>query len=306
MPHKLVVTIIIISLFLKSQASDSTINNTVDRKKLLWVAASHTVFTGVSLIALNEAWYKGYERTSFHVRDDMRVWNQVDKAGHAYGGYTLAGPIADAYRWAGVNRKTSAIIGAGGSVAFLSIIEMLDAHSAQWGFSYGDMGANVLGAGLFLAQELAWEEQRIQLKYSYHPHRYDSYFREWTNDIYGDNLPERMLKDYNAQTYWLSVSVHSFGVEWWPSWLNVAIGYGGDNMYGAYYNSWKDENGKYYDANHIPRYRQLFISPDINLAAINTKSEFLNKVLDRLTIKIPAPALELNARKKWVFYPMYF
>lgn len=282
---------------------DST---TIHTGRLIGVAATHTIATAATLYALNEVWYKNYERTGFHVRSDIKVWNQVDKLGHAYSTYSLAGPISDAYRWAGVDRKKSALIGAGSSFIFLGIIEFLDAYSAQWGFSYGDMGANVVGSGMFLAQELAWEEQRIQLKYSYHARHYQPYFKAWTDDIYGTSLPERMLKDYNAQTYWLSVSVHSFGVDWWPKWLNMAVGYGADDMYGAYHNSWKDAKGKYYDANHIPRYRQLYLSPDINLAAINTKSKLLNTVLDRLTIKIPAPTIEFNTRGKVIFRPLYF
>jgi hypothetical protein len=40
-----------------------------------------------------------------------------------------------------------------------------------------------------------------------------------------------MLKDYNGQTYWLSVNLHSFykGSKI-PKWLNLAIGYGANGM----------------------------------------------------------------------------
>jgi hypothetical protein len=42
---------------------------------------------------------------------------------------------------------------------------------------------------------------------------------------------EQMLKDYNGQTYWLSVNLHSFykGSKI-PKWLNLAIGYGANGM----------------------------------------------------------------------------
>jgi hypothetical protein len=44
----------------------------------------------------------------------------------------------------------------------------MDGHSAKWGFSKGDMLANIAGCVLFEGQQLLWHEQRISLKYSYH------------------------------------------------------------------------------------------------------------------------------------------
>ena len=53
--------------------------------------------------------------------------------------------------------------------SFLTIIEILDGQSAEWGASSGDLIANSLGSFLAIGQELKWNEQRIQLKYSYIP-----------------------------------------------------------------------------------------------------------------------------------------
>lgn len=270
------------------------------------VFGGQTLGTLGTLYGLNALWYKDYERSKFHIKDDMKVWNQVDKLGHAYSVYSLSGVLTDMYRWAGYNDKKSAVFGTLYGYVFITSVEFLDAYSAQWGFSYGDALANTGGALLFLGQELAWQEQRIQLKFSYHHINYEPYYKDNMDRLFGTSLPERLLKDYNAQTYWLSTSVHAFGVSWWPKWLNIAVGYGGQQMYGAFYNSWKDENGKYYDANHVPRLRQFYISPDINLSVIETKSGFLNAVFDRLTIKIPAPAMEFNTSGKHKFHWLYF
>ncbi len=276
------------------------------RNKLIIVGATHAVTMGVMFYGLNKAWYEGYPRTSFHTRSDMDVWNQVDKLGHSYSGYALAGILTDVYSWTGIKKRDAVLIGAASSLAFLSIIEYMDAHSVQWGFSYGDMGANIIGAGLFAGQELLWDEQRIQLKFSYWGKSYDPFYQYVAEKRFGTGQGERMLKDYNSQTYWLSVGVHQFGVSWWPKWLNVALGYGADQMYGANYNSWTDENGVAVDANHIPRERQFFISPDINLSVIETNSGFLNAVFDRLYIKIPAPALEINSENGVRFHAFHF
>lgn len=300
------IMLLFVALFTNRSAAQDMPEKKLKKGRLIGVAATQAIGIGVTMYELSDIWYKDYPRTAFHFKSDMKVWHQVDKTGHAYTAYTLAGPMADMYSWAGLGRKSSAIYGTLCSYLFMTSIEVLDGQSEEWGFSYGDMLANTAGAALFLGQELGWEEQRVQLKFSYHNINYEPYYKANTDRLFGTSLTERMLKDYNAQTYWLSVSVHSFGVDWWPKWLNVAVGHGGEQMYGAYYNSWKDENGKYYDANHIPRLRQWYISPDINFAAINTGSGFVNALLDRLTIKLPAPTLEYRSNGKLKFHAIYF
>jgi hypothetical protein len=75
--------------------------------------------------------------------------------------------------------------------------------------------------------ELLWKEQRITPKFSFHTTQYAQY----RPNVLGSSLAEQMLKDYNGQTYWLSVNLHSFykGSKI-PKWLNLAIGYGANGM----------------------------------------------------------------------------
>lgn len=278
----------------------------LNKKRLFAVAGVHTLIIGGGLVALNQVWYKNYEKSSFHIKDDMGVWLQVDKFGHAYSAYSIAGPMSGMYMWTGMDRKKSVLLGSFESLGVLTAIELMDAYSAEWGFSYGDMGANVLGTALYAGQELLWQEQKVQLKFSSRIRNYTpAILHDRANQIYGSGMAERLLKDYNTQSYWLSVSVHSF-FNPWPKWLNVAVGYGGDDMYGAYYNTWKDVDGVYHDMSDIHRYRQYFLSLDVNLAAIETRYALLNKVLDYLTIKIPSPTLEYTSQGKVKFHPFYF
>lgn len=278
----------------------------INTAKLITTVSSQALAISGTLLALNEVWYKDFEHSKFHFKDDMGVWCQVDKLGHAYSAYSLAGPLAKMYRWSGINHTQSALYGTAGSLLVLTAIELMDAHSAEWGFSWGDMGANVFGAGLYAGQEILWRKQIVQLKFSSHFKNYQpALLKDRAEQIYGTNLAERLLKDYNAQTYWLSVDVNAFYIRW-PKWLNVAVGYGAEDMYGAYYNTWKDVKGKYHDMSSIHRYRQMYLSLDVNLANINTRYQFLNAVLDCLTIKIPAPTLEYNTQGKFKFHPIYF
>ena len=78
------------------------------------------------------------------------------------------------------------------------------------------------------------------------------------NDLFGESLPERMLKDYNAQTYWLSANLKSFLKHTnLPAWLNVAAGYGADGMLGALKINGMT-TGNHINRSDIPRKRQFY------------------------------------------------
>ena len=111
-----------------------------------WAVAGGTaVFATGSLIALDQTWYVGYERTAFHGFDDGNEWFQVDKLGHANSTYQLGRAGHAAFRWAGFNKRTSTWLGGSIGLLYLTGIEYLDGHSSAWGFSGWDMAAN--GAG---------------------------------------------------------------------------------------------------------------------------------------------------------------
>ena len=81
-----------------------------------------------------------------------------------------------------------------------------------------------------------------------------------------------------------------------PKWLNVAIGYGAENMYGGFENEWMiDDNTFTLDPITYPRYRQWYFSPDVDLTRIPIRSKFLKTIVCMANIfKFPAPALVIN------------
>ena len=158
-----------------------------------------------SLLVLNEFWYSGYPQRSFHTFNDVGEWLQMDKAGHIFSAYMLSKYSRELWRWSGLPRKKQIWIGGMSGLAYQSVVELLDAHSGNWGWSWSDMAANVFGVGVMMSQELAWNEQRFQLKFSSFPVRYkDPVLKARADDQFGNSLAERTLKDYNSQTYWLS------------------------------------------------------------------------------------------------------
>ena len=194
----------------------------------------------------------------------------------------------------------------------------MDGFSTDYGFSWPDMAANFAGAGFFTGQQLLWGDQKIKIKISSWPKKYSvapvsfepGYsFRDRAYELYGSGYLNSALKDYNAQTFWLSWSPENLlNKQWtaWPDWLNVSLGYGADGLYGGFKNEWIREH-IVYDLQYIPRERQFYISLDADLTKIKTRSPFLRTLFHLVNIiKIPAPALEYSSSGKWkghwVFY----
>ncbi len=179
---------------------------------------------------------------------------------------------------------------------------MQDAFSTRWGFSTGDVVANTAGSLLFLSQELGWEEQRIRVKFSYH----ESGLAHLRPDVLGSDAQERILKDYNGQTYWLSASLRSIfpAAKGLPPWFSVAAGYSADGMIGARSNTLPDGSRVSDDDQRV---RRFFLSPDIDLTRLPVKGGFWRGLTQVFGfVKVPLPALEYRSNKNWYLHPFYF
>ncbi len=275
------------SRFLVLEKDSSHLN----KKRLALVLGTEAALYAGSLIGLNELWYKDYPRTSFHFFDDSHEWLQVDKVGHMTTSYYVGRIGIDLLKWTGLKRKKAIWYGGMLGSVYQSTIEILDGYSSEWGFSWADLASNTAGSLLVIGQELAWDEQRVVLKYSF----MQSDFATYRPDVLGSSISEQLLKDYNGQTYWLSVNPSSFlsPESKFPKWLNVAFGYGANGMTGG------DFNPPYIDPDgnqlKFERYRQFYLSFDVDLTRIKTKSTFFNTVFKTIGfIKIPAPTVEFS------------
>jgi len=279
-------------------AQDSSVVNYKARKWSIG-AASAAAYAG-SLVVLNEAWYKNYPKTSFHSFDDSPEWLQVDKVGHAWTAYHCSRATTAMWRWAGFrgdDYNKAILLGSLSGFSYLTVIELLDAHSANWGWSWTDIAANTAGTALFAVQEVRWREQKIDFKFSSHRKAYPYDRTARAEDLYGSSFPERLLKDYNAQSYWISVNMNDLVPTWrLPSWLSIAVGYGADGLFGGFSNSVYDEDGTpVFIRPDIKRRRQWYLAPDVDLTKIKTKSSFLRTAFATLNcLKFPAPALEFR------------
>ncbi|MEO6903047.1 MAG: DUF2279 domain-containing protein [Bacteroidia bacterium] len=286
---------LIIPQLIIAQSADTThsevIPSSFNKKRLITILATESALYTGSLIGLNQLWYKNYPRSSFHFFDDSKDWLQMDKVGHAITSYYIGKIGINLLDWTGMPHNKSIWYGGMLGFTYQTVIELLDGYSAEWGFSISDIGGNTAGSILLMGQELGWKEQRVVLKYSFH----QTPFAKYRPNLLGHNLQENLIKDYNGQTYWLSINIASFFKKkvLFPKWLNVALGYGADGMIGGSKNpAMADANGSpiYFD-----RYRQFYLSLDIDLTRIKTKSKLVNTLFKTIGfIKIPAPALEFN------------
>ena len=263
----------------------------VNKKIAFAVGTAQTALVTGSLIGLHQLWYKQYPRENFHTFNDAAEWCQMDKLGHFQSSYTIAKISTQLWCLSNVNHKRASWIGTLTSFGYLTAIEIMDGYSTGWGFSAGDMIANTGGSALFITQQLCFRKQIVLPKFGFAP----SPYAQLRPELLGKNFTEQLLKDYNGQTYWLSVNVASFMSDRtrFPNWLNVAVGYGANGMTGGH------ENPVMYNSAGnlitVDRYRQYYLSLDIDLHRIPTRSRFLRLVLDTLNfIKIPAPAIEVD------------
>ncbi|MDI6048134.1 DUF2279 domain-containing protein [Flavobacterium yafengii] len=274
-------------------------SDSLDTKRQNAVIISEAVLATGTLIGLNQVWYAEYPKSDFHFINDNSEWLQMDKAGHVFSSYHLGRFGAEMLQWSGANKKNQMLYGAGLGFVFLTAVEVLDGYSSEWGASLGDVVANASGTALYISQELIWKEQRITPKFSFHATKYASYRPE----VLGSSFTEQILKDYNGQTYWFSVNLHSFAKSSKiPKWLNLALGYGADGMITGN----KEDTPPVLTSNP-KRFRQFYLSLDVDLTKIKTKSHFLKTVFSIFnTVKIPAPTIEFVRFNDIKYHFIYF
>ncbi len=287
-----------------SNAQDNTISHdTLNQNKtnVNKALGFTTAYYAGSLFILGKTWYKGRERVPFHFYNDNKGYLQVDKFGHTFGAYIYSYIGYHFLLNSGHSRKDALLYGATLGLILQTPIEIMDGIHEGYGFSWGDMAANATGTAIVLGQELVFKEQIIKYKFSY----WESDYARKANGYLGSNSFNRIFKDYNGQTYWLSCPLNKiFPNKLTPDWLNIAVGYGANGMYGEFINISE------YNGVAIPtadRYRQYLISLDVDWTRIKCDSKFLKILLKGLTfIKLPFPTLEYNSKGELKGHYLYY
>jgi uncharacterized protein YfiM (DUF2279 family) len=258
----------------------------INRKRLRILALGGGAGYTLGWIGLHQLWYKDQNSQSFRWFNDNREWKQMDKAGHFFTAFYLSDAGSRAFQWTGMRREKSDLWGSMAGVLLMAPIEWFDGHSEGYGASWGDLLANTAGAAFYLGQQQLWREIRLHPKFSFSPSPYASE----RPSLLGETYLQQMLKDYNGQTYWISVDMGKFlktdkKGPW--KWINLAIGYSANDMVFA-------RNAENKAAGYSP-YRQGYLSLDLNLSHLKSRSPWINTGLFLANmIKVPAPTFEWN------------
>lgn len=290
---KLAFTLLIFYVLIFFQATGQQADSLQVNKKRLtaFTVTAGAAYTG-TMIGLSELWYKNSGKQSFRFFNDNAEWKQVDKLGHFYSAFYFSYGTSKALRWSNVQQRKADFIGAATGFLVLAPIEVFDGFSEAYGASSGDLLANAAGSVFFLGQSLLWDEPRIYPKFSFHRTDYAAL----RPNTLGDNFASEFLKDYNGQTYWLSVDMDKFMK--FPKWLNIAVGYGANEMIYA-----RDSQNA---AAGYSAYRQYYLALDLDLTGIRTRSKVLKTLFSLVSmLKLPAPTLEFS-RKGTKVHALYF
>jgi uncharacterized protein YfiM (DUF2279 family) len=278
-------------------AQDDSSKHSLNKKRLGISAGLTASAYTAGILYLSEVWYKDHERVPMHFYNDNAGWKQMDKVAHSYIAYYQSRAGYEMLKWSGASENSSIFFGGSLGFIFQLPIEIFDGLYEGYGFSWGDIYANAAGSLLFIFQQKFAEDQLVKFKFSYFPSPYS----EINPRVLGDNALESLFTDYNAQTYWLSFNLNKIiPNQKIPDWLNLAVGYSGGGMLSEFENPQWIRGDR---APNINRYRQFFLSPDVDFGKLKTKSALLNGIFEALNLtKVPAPAIEYSTEYGWIFH----
>jgi hypothetical protein len=301
MPFKFafILLLIIISESFYSQSLFFIPSDSLNKNRTIFTSVSLATLWSGSIFGLSQVWYKDHEKSGLHSFDDSKEWLQMDKAGHVFAAFHFGKQVGKLYRWSGLNKNKATWLGAGIGWGYQFSFELLDGTSKEWGFSWSDLTANSIGTGLYIAQELLLEDDVFRLKFSYKPTEYAQY----RPSVLGKTHAERFLKDYNGQTYWLSIAPKSiFKNSPIPPWLMLSLGYSSDAKLVGDKNFYQTDDG----LNYFRAKREFVFSLDIDPSKVPIKSPFLKKMAETFCIiKVPFPALLWRGNVlygKWLYF----
>ena len=260
----------------------------LSRRRFL-LAGAALAYVGAALV-VGKIWYGQAARTNWHWFDDRAEWRQMDKMGHAFSSFHCSRLLGALLRWAGQPEAQAHRKAAGLGFLAHAPIEWLDGFMPAYGASWADLLANAAGSGLYYGQAALSPGHRwLKPKFSFAP----SPFAHLRPQLLGKNWAEQLLKDYNGQTYWLSLAPSGQMAKAWQQhlpWLRVAVGHGATGMVRAR----EDQNRA---AGHQSR-RRFLVGLDLDLAYLREKTDLApgwEIVLAGLEMyRLPMPTIELG------------
>jgi hypothetical protein len=131
----------------------------------------------------------------------------------------------------------------------------------------------------------------LPLLCQYYPslERLDVKLSMWPSAAYKSGAYRTIADDYESQYYWLSMDLHDWTAL--PHWLNLAVGFGCENLYHDAYAHPSPSGAPFTD---------LYFAPDINLKGLPIDGSAWQTIASVLSyVRIPLPALQVYPRLKF-------
>jgi hypothetical protein len=270
--------------------SISLIEDKIHWERLAMVGTGTLVLNTTLWLYYDEAWYAG-DKVKFHsVNDWYNEKLNIDKLEHLWGALSLYRISYHLLKWSNLSEHQAMWYSSAAAWLLQLQIELSDGQYKQWGFSWWDLTFNTFGVLYPHLQKEVPLFNSINFKFSYTP-----------SHGYKDGLYKYYIDDYEGKTIWLSISVADFLPaqlkKFYPGWLNLAVGYGGENLLNAGCDKTNYNGGD----------QQWLIALDYDLVKIFNpdKNTFFYGLLDCLNlIHFPSPAIQI--KPDGIFYGFYF
>lgn len=139
----------------------------------------------------------------------------ADKVGHFWSTYATSHLFSYVYRWWDFEAEQANTLGALSGLGVQTLMEVGDAFSGDFGFSYEDALMNVAGAGAaYILGKYPWLSDKIAFRLEYRPESF--------SDLTGD-----LLTEYERQRYLIALKLGGFEMfkDSYLSYLELHAGY---------------------------------------------------------------------------------
>jgi hypothetical protein len=244
----------------------------------LVVGGMFTAWLGMH-IYYSQTWWKDRVHY-FKYAEDTYYARNVDKMSHVYTANLITEGSAALYEWSGIKPMPAVAFGSMTAVAYETYIEMYDGISPIWGFDWGDMAANFIGALYPIAQRYVPVLNNINVKWSFDP--------KWIQRKVQNQFD--LLDDYTSMIFWVSINPKGFLPEklseYYPGFLAFALGVSikGASHLGSSANA----------------YSELYLAFDVDITRLPGKSEFMKKFKKLLNFyHLPMPTVRIHPTGVW-------
>ncbi len=262
---------------LAQESIEQTDTNKISTTKLAIIGGTTVAFFTYGYIIQNDIWWKG-EKSDFHFNNsqDYKYALNADKLGHFYFAYLTTNIYSDLFQWAGIKKRKALLYGGLVAFTFQTFTEIRDGFSKGYGFSWGDLTANFLGAAYPSLQEYYPVLRPFNFKVSFYP-----------SEKFKNGEHSSILDDYESTYHWLSIDVNGLlpqsAKEVFPDFINIAIGHSVKNLDG------------FGGGNH-----ELYISLDWDFEALPGDAPFWKTLKRWLNFyHFPAPAVKVYPDVVW-------